>query len=135
MGYRPDPISMGVAMSTFATIQTAASRYFVTIKKQRGGCHLTALGWNLLLAQKAKKQSYQIDKDVQLFPINLDKEGFVANLHLDDSFQPSARLRRGLIALSAIALTRVNPHSLQLCNQVPPTGSQQHSQNSRGGAV
>jgi hypothetical protein len=110
-------------------------RAFATIRKQRGGSHLTALGWNLLLAQKAKQQSYQVDEDVQLFPVNLNKEGFVANLHSDASCQPSTFARWGLIALSAIALTRAIPHSPQLCNQMPPIGVHQLFQDSRKGAA
>ena len=109
--------------------------YIATIRKQRERRHSPALSWNLLLAQKAKQQSYQIDKDVQLFPINLNKEGFVANLHLGNSFQPPTRIRWGLIALSAIALRRAIYRAPQLCNQVALKGEHQPFQDSRGGAA
>ena len=103
---------------------------FATIKKQRGQCHLTTLDVNLLLGQQTKQQCYQIDKDVQLFLADLDREGSASHLHPVLSFQPSALLRRGLIALSAIALVRVVPLSPQLCKQVTLKGSQPSNCNS-----
>jgi hypothetical protein len=75
---------------------------FATIEKRSGQCHLTAPVGNLLLAQKAKQQGNEIDKDVQLVPVYLDKEGSDTHLHSVVSFPPSERILRGLIALGAI---------------------------------
>jgi hypothetical protein len=89
---------------------------------------VTAPVINLLLAQSAKQQCNQIDEDVQLFPINLNIEGFVSNLHLVVSFLPLKLQLWGLVALSATcaqgrqatlstALQPVTPERKQLPTQ------------------
>jgi hypothetical protein len=74
---------------------------FATIKKRSDQVTLTAPVGNLLLGEKAKQQSNEVDKDVQFVPVYLDKEGFASNLHSVVSYPPSKLRLWGLIALGA----------------------------------
>jgi hypothetical protein len=65
---------------------------FATIKDGNGQCHLTAPVRTPLLRLLAQQQHNEVNKDVQLFLVYLNNEGFVANLHgcfLSPPFAPA----------------------------------------------
>jgi hypothetical protein len=94
--------------------------------KKRNGQRQPTVPVYTRLLDNIKQSHNQKSEDVHLFLADLNSEGFTVkrNPHLHVSFQPPALIRRGLIALSAIALLRVKPHSPHLSNQQPPVRKQ-----------
>jgi hypothetical protein len=77
-------------------------RRFATIKGRNSRGERTAPGFTRLLECNFKQSHNQKDKDAKFILADLDKEGFVANLHLLVLLQPPVFRHRGLIALNAI---------------------------------